>query len=78
MDSIVNVKDVKVGFHPDGFRIDKTAAPMNRYTKWDITSGQDWRNPVAVCFDCLPVTGWVVVNKFDWDTIVIKTEADFI
>lgn len=25
--------EIDVGFHPGGYRIDKTAAPMNRYTK---------------------------------------------
>ena len=44
-DPVLDARDVTVGFHPDGYRIDKTASPMNRYTKWDILQGNRWCNP---------------------------------
>ena len=34
MEQTISSEQVTVGFHPDGYRIDKTALPMNRYTKW--------------------------------------------
>lgn len=58
--------DIEVGFHPDGYRIDKTASPMNRYTRWDVLPGNRWANPVPVCFDSLPQKGWIKKDKFDW------------
>ena len=60
-------RDIEIGFHPDGYRIDKTASPMNRYTKWDITDSQNWCNPKPVCFESLPQQGWIEQDKFDWD-----------
>ena len=71
MDPVLNVKNVTVGFHPDGYRIDKTAAPMNRYTKWEIIHGKGWCDPKPVCFDSLPKNGWVATDKFDWDEHII-------
>lgn len=67
MDSIFQSNEVDVGFHPDGYRIDKTASAMNRYTKWQIIPGRPWCNPKPVCFDSLPKDGWLKVDKFDWD-----------
>ena len=68
MDPALNAKDVVVGFHPDGYRIDKTASPMNRYTKWDIKESH-WCNPQPVCFDSLPQDGWIAKDKFDWNQV---------
>ena len=68
--------EIKVGFHPDGYRIDKTASPMNRYTKWDILQGNRWCNPKPVCFDSLPQQGWVAKDKFDWDKVTMTSEGD--
>ena len=59
--------EVKVAYHPDGFRIDKTASPLNRYTSWEITDGGKWRNPTPICFDSLPVEGWIKADSFDWN-----------
>jgi hypothetical protein len=59
--------EINVGFHPDGYRIDKTASPMNRYTRWEVSPGSRWTNPVPVCFDALPPKGWIKKDKFDWD-----------
>jgi len=59
--------DVEVGYHPDGFRIDKTAGPMNLYTKWEITPEGKWVNPKPTCFHSLPEHGWRRADRFDWD-----------
>ena len=63
MDSVLEAKDVTVGFHPDGYRIDKTETPMNRYTKWQIISGKDWCDPKPICFDSLPQQGWIAIDQ---------------
>ncbi len=67
MDPMLDATDVTVGFHPDGYRIDKTASPMNRYTKWEILPGNKWHNPESICFDTLPKEGWFAKDRFDWD-----------
>ena len=71
MDPVLRAKDVIVGFHPDGYRIDKTTAPMNRYTKWNIIPGRGWCDPKPVCFDSLPQKGWIAKDKFDWNKSII-------
>ena len=58
---------IEVGFHPDGYRIDKTASAINRYTKWKIHAPDRWTDPTPVCFDSLPVSGWFKTDGFDWD-----------
>ena len=68
MNQTFKATDIKVGFHPEGYRIDKTASPMNRYTKWEISPEHQWHNPKPVCFDSLPPDGWFKKDKFDWDT----------
>jgi hypothetical protein len=67
MDQTFEVKDITVGFHPDGYRIDKTASAMERYTQWEILPGNRWQNPRPVCFDSLPREGWFAKDRFDWD-----------
>ena len=69
MERTLDAKDVRVGFHPDGYRIDRAASAMNRYTKWQTKPGDRWRDPEPVCFDSLPQQGWFVVDRFDWDKI---------
>lgn len=59
--------ETEIGYHPDGYRIDKTAAPMNRYTRWRISSDGRWCDPVPVCFQELPAVGWVKASVFRWD-----------
>ena len=66
MDTDSNITDIAVGFHAQGYRIDKTALPMNRYTKWEILPGNHWCNPTPVCFDSLPEQGWIKTEKFEW------------
>lgn len=61
--------EIEVGYHPDGCRIDKTASPINYYTKWKIRLGGKWVNPKPVCFFSLPEAGWIKIEKFNWDDI---------
>ena len=75
MNSVFCSNEITIGFHPDGYRIDKTASPINRYTKWQFFNGQRWCNPKAVCFDSLPHNGWIKVDKFDWDNIDIEEKV---
>ena len=69
MEQTFSSTKIKIGFHPDGYRIDRTASALNRYTKWDILQGDHWCNPKPVCFDSLPEQGWFKKDKFDWDEI---------
>jgi hypothetical protein len=69
MDQTFKATEITIGFHPGGYRIDKTASPMDRYTKWDILPGNHWVDPKPVCFDSLPHNGWIVKDRFDWDEI---------
>ena len=61
--------EIEVGYHPDGYRIDKTVSPMNRYTKWEINSDGKWMNPKPVCFDSMPEEGWIKAEKFNWSNL---------
>jgi len=67
MEQTFYAEQISVGFHPDGYRIDKTASPMNLYTKWEILPGNQWHNPEPVCFDTLPKEGWFAKDRFDWN-----------
>jgi hypothetical protein len=49
---------IQIGFHAEGYRIDKTASPMDFYTKWQITPEGKWINPKPTCFDSMPQEGW--------------------
>ena len=60
-------EEVKTGYQSEGYRIDKTASPMNWYTQWEINSNGKWTNPKPVCFHVLPEDGWITVEKFDWN-----------
>jgi hypothetical protein len=72
---VLDANEITVGFHPAGYRIDKTASPINRYTKWDITKDNQWCNPKPVCFDSLPQTGWIAVDKYDWNQYDIAKDS---
>ena len=69
MDQTFNATEIELGFHPAGYRIDKTASAMNRYTQWSIIPGKGWCEAKPVCFDSLPQEGWFKKDKFDWDGI---------
>jgi len=58
MDGEFKATDIQIGFHPEGYRIDKTASPMDLYTKWQITPEGKWTNPEPTCFDSMPQEGW--------------------
>ena len=60
-------KEVTVGYHPRGFRIDKNASPIDRYTQWLIKPDGKWIFLKPVCFDSLPRDGWITVDNFDWN-----------
>jgi len=69
VDQTFDATEIEVGFHPAGYRIDKTASAMERYTRWSMTLGKEWSDPKPVCFDSLPQEGWFKKDKFDWDKI---------
>ncbi len=58
---------IDIGYHRDGYRIDKTASAMNRYTQWEISADEKWSNPKPVCFHSLPEEGWLKADEFDWN-----------
>lgn len=74
MEQTFCANEITVGFHFEGYRIDKTASPMNQYTKWKITAGNRWRNPRPVSFDSLSEKGWIKKDKFDWHTSIAMLE----
>jgi len=65
--------ELDVGFHPDGYMIDKTASPMNRYSKWEISPLGYWHNPKPVCFDSMPQDGWFKQRRVSRDKTGSKT-----
>ena len=67
MEKTFKAADIDVGYHPDGFRMDKTASPMNYYTKWDISEDGIWHNPKPVDYGDFPEDGWRKADGFDWD-----------
>lgn len=77
MDQPFDATEIEVGFHPDGYRIDKTTSPANWYTKWDMCPGNHWRNPKPVSFASLPKNGWIGKDKFDWDRSLCNSEELF-
>jgi hypothetical protein len=74
---VFKANEVEIGYHPDGYRIDRTASPMNRYTRWQVSAEGRWSDPEPVCFDSLPQEGWLKVERFDWeeDSAVEKGEG---
>ena len=50
-----NAQEIEIGYHSDGYRIDKTASAMNRYTKWRSQGDGHWEDPMLMCFDSLPL-----------------------
>jgi len=66
LSSKLRAEEVVIGYHPEGYRIDKTAAPMNRYTRWMVNSGDNWSAPEPVCFHSLPADGWIACDGFEW------------
>ena len=61
-----NATEIEIGYHPDGYRIDKTHSAMNRYVKWHVRDDGGWENPTPVCFGSLPTEGWQKCHSVDW------------
>ena len=55
--------EINIGHHNKGYRIDKTASAMNRYTQWKISTNGEWTDPKPVCFHSLPTDGWLKDEK---------------
>ena len=79
MEQTFEAREIDIGYHPavgstmlagrrgpEGYRIDRTASPMNRYTRWRITPDGKWANHEPVCFDSLPQEGWLKAEGFNW------------
>jgi len=66
MSKTFKATEITIGYHPDGYRIDKTASPINRYTKWRIQPDGQWTEASPVCFHSLPAQGWHKCEAFDW------------
>lgn len=60
-------EEVNIAYHPTGYRIDKTASPMNFYTRWQIDEEERWREFEPVDFDALPRFGWIKSKGFNWN-----------
>ncbi|MBN1759280.1 MAG: hypothetical protein JW863_13220 [Chitinispirillaceae bacterium] len=58
MQQTFKANDIEIGYHPSGYRIDKAASPMDRYTRWEIDPAGNWHKSVPVCFDSMPKDGW--------------------
>ena len=58
--------EIETGYHPEGYRIDRTASPMNFYTRWQISEDGVWHSPKPVDFDVFPEDGWIKAGSFDW------------
>ncbi|MBN1498070.1 MAG: hypothetical protein JXA07_14960, partial [Spirochaetes bacterium] len=65
MEKTFSASEIRTGYHPDGYRIDKTASPMDYYTKWRISPEGKWENPQPTCFDSMPREGWYRTDSFD-------------
>ena len=75
MDQTFEANDVFIGFHPDGYKIDKTAEPAQRYTKWQVSKSNRWSNPQPITFRNMPGHGWFKKDRFDWDRMSISDEV---
>ncbi|MBN1366137.1 MAG: hypothetical protein JW976_15135 [Syntrophaceae bacterium] len=51
--------EIEIGYHPSGYKIDKTASPMDRYTQWEIDKNGQWYDSKPVCFQSMPDQGWI-------------------
>ena len=75
MQQTFEAREVDIGYHPEGYRIDRTASPMNRYTRWRITPDGHWVDPEPVCFDSMPQDGWLKAEGFEWEAAE-RTESE--
>lgn len=66
MTETFKAEEIEIGYHPNGFRIDRSTSPLNRYTGWEITPEGEWVNPKPVYFHAMPEEGWLKAKSFDW------------
>lgn len=59
MQRTFKANEIEIGYRPSGFKIDRTASPMDRYTRCDIDGKGNWHNCVPVRFDEMPTDGWI-------------------
>jgi len=59
MPKTFKANEIDIGYHPSGFKIDKNAPPLDRYTQWNINEDGIWYNKKPVCFHALPDQGWI-------------------
>ena len=59
-------REIDIGYHPEGYVIDKTASAMNRYTRWKIAADGKWTDPKPVCFNSMPQESWLKADGFNW------------
>ena len=69
MEQTYFITQIDVGFHPDGYRIDKNDSPIGPYTKWEVHPNGQWCKPQSVRIEDLPLNGWIKTDKFVWDGI---------
>ena len=69
MEDTYFIGKVRVGYHPDGYRIDTNDSPIGPYTKWEISSDGQWCNPQSTRFEDIPLYGWIKAEKFSWEGI---------
>lgn len=55
--------EIDTGYNPLGFKIDKGADPLNRYTQFKIDEHGKWINGKPVCFHSIPQEGWIRIEK---------------
>jgi len=60
-------EEVNIACHPSGYRIDKTASPINFYTRWKVDEKGRWRECEPVDFADLPRQGWIKSKGFNWN-----------
>ena len=77
MEQTSGAEEITVGFHPDGYRIDKTTSEANWYTKLDVQPDNSWRDPTPVPFASLPKEGWFGIDRFDWDRALCHADQLF-
>ena len=75
MEQTFEAREIDIGYHAEGYRIDRTASPMNRYTRWRITPDGGWMAPEPVCFDSMPQEGWLRAEGFSWEAAE-RTESE--
>ena len=75
MEQTFEANEISIGFHPDGYKIDKTVEPLQRYTKWQVSQSNRWSNPRPTSFHKMPRFGWIKKDRFDWDKMSISDEV---